>query len=207
MIRRSISRNGPSLIVMSTSKRIWRRIRVLTILITAVALAAAGTVYAWSKGVFLPGWIEWKERALDLSEDRIDLSEIVLENRRLRVEQEQELLWESPENILVQDFLWCDINHDKEDELILLCWRIGRYGDARPYWVEEDEKKWSQHIYIYQWRDEEIHPLWMASDIGMDVTRFEADQKERILITETDGRKTVWDWMSWGLTLVEKPGK
>lgn len=177
---------------MSTGKRIWRRILIL---ITAAALAAAGAVYAWSEGVFLPGWIEWKEK---------ELSGITLKDRRLTIERDQKIVWESPENILVQDFLRCDINHDREDELILLCWRIGRYGDARPYWVDEDEKSWSQHIYIYQWRDGEIHPLWMASDIGMDVTEFEEDERDRILITETDGRRSVWDWVSWGLTMVEE---
>lgn len=167
-------------------------------------MTAAGVVYGWSKGVFLPGWIEWKERTLKVSEERKDLSEISLENRRLRIEKDSKILWESPKDLPVQDFLWCDINHDKEKELILLCWKIGRYGEAKPYWIEEDEKSWSQHIYIYQWKNGELDALWMASDIGMDVTEFEADQRDRILITEKDGRKTVWDWLSWGLSLVEE---
>ena len=70
----------------------------------------------------------------------------------------------------------------------MLCWRIGRYGDAKPFWVEKDEKQWSQHIYIYQWTGEEIHPLWMASDIGMDVAAFAFDEKKRLTITEKDGK-------------------
>lgn len=127
----------------------------------------------------------------------------MLANRRLTVQSGGRMAWQSPQDILVQDFLWCDINHDSENELILLCWRIGRYGQARPYWVKKDEKDWSQHIYIYSWENEAIRPLWMASDIGMDVHSFTFDEKQRLLITETNGRKTAWDWISWGLTLIQ----
>ena len=123
-------------------------------------------------------------------------------NQKDREKNNKKTIWTSPKNILVQDFLWCDINHDEKDELLLLCWRIGRYGNAKPYWVEKDEHSWSQHIYIYELRDnEEIHPLWMASDIGMDVESWSFDEKERLVINETSGRKTAWDWVSWGLSL------
>lgn len=131
-------------------------------------------------------------------------SAIVLKHRHLSVQKDGAIAWESPEGILVQDFLWCDINHDDKNELILLCWRIGRYGNARPFWVEKDEKTWSQHIYIYEWRDNEIHALWMASDIGMDVTSFDFNTTDRLLITETSGRITAWDWLSWGLSLIRE---
>lgn len=126
------------------------------------------------------------------------------EKRRVIVEDQGKTLWESPENVLVQDFLWCDIDHDQTPELILLCWRIGRYGNARPFWVEHDELAWSQHIYIYDWRDEEIHALWMASDIGMDVVSFAFNDTDRLVITETNQRQTSWDWISWGLSFLKE---
>lgn len=187
--------------IINRNKGIWRK---LFLLIAAAALAVAVGVFAWSRGVFLPCWIEWKEKKEEISEREIGKTEILLEHRHLTVEKSGEMLWESPKNVLVQDYLWCDINHDEKNELILLCWRIGRYGDAKPYWVEKDEKTWSQHIYIYQWKEGGIHPLWMASDIGMDVKEFAFDAKKRLMITEKDGKESCWDWISWGLTLVEK---
>lgn len=179
-----------------------RRLRWILALIAAAALAAAVAIFAWTKGAFLPRWILWQEKTLTLNAG--EPSAIVLKHRHLSVQKDGAIAWESPEGILVQDFLWCDINHDDKNELILLCWRIGRYGNARPFWVEKDEKTWSQHIYIYEWRDNEIHALWMASDIGMDVTSFDFNTTDRLLITETSGRITAWDWLNWGLSLIRE---
>lgn len=195
MMRRWMRRNGPGLIVMNRSirKQIWWNILAF---ILAAALAAAVGIYGWQKGVFLPDWIAWQEKRQAVEEEG---GEIFLEQRSLTLKKDGKQVWKSPKEILVQDFLWCDINHDKKEELILLCWRIGRYGDAKPFWVEKDEKQWSQHIYIYQWKEGEIAPLWMASDIGMDVAAFAFDEKKRLAITEKDGKVTYWDWISWGL--------
>ena len=38
-------------------------------------------------------------------------------------------------------------------------------------------KRLVQHIYIYSWENEAIRPLWMASDIGMDVQSFTFDER------------------------------
>lgn len=181
-----------------------RKLQWFCAIAAAAALAAAALIFAWNKGAFLPGWIVWKEASVKLPDNPKLPTSISLKHRQLTVEQNGTMVWKSPDSVLVQDFLWCDINHDNADELILLCWRIGRYGNARPYWIKKDECTWSQHIYIYQWLDGKIHPLWMASDIGMDAVSFEFSETDRLCITETSGRKTSWDWVSWGLTLLRE---
>ena len=199
-------------------------VKIISVFIVAAALAAAAVSFAWHKGAFLPRWIIWqeKEEIYGFSEtdtentdeklwtnepkDESNLNQLkfILKNKRLELNKDNTVLWTSPKDILVQDFLWCDINHDNKAELLILCWRIGRYGNAKPYWVENDEHTWSQHIYIYELRDnEEIHPIWMASDIGMDVKDWSFDDIDRLVITETSGRRTSWDWVSWGLSLVK----
>lgn len=199
-------------------------VKIISVFIVAAALAAAAVSFAWHKGAFLPRWIIWqeKEEIYGFSEtdtentdeklwtnepkDESNLNQLkfILKNKCLELDKDNTVLWTSPKDILVQDFLWCDINHDNKAELLILCWRIGRYGNAKPYWVENDEHTWSQHIYIYELRDnEEIHPLWMASDIGMDVKDWSFDNIDRLVITETSGRRTSWDWVSWGLSLVK----
>ena len=185
-----------------------KKLKWILIFLGAAALAAALLIFAWTRGVFLPKWIQWETKTLDLEEDGSP-SSISLKNRRVTVTDKENKLWESPENVLVQDFLWCDIDHDQSPELVLLCCRNGRYGSARPFWVEHDELAWSQHIYIYDWREEEIHALWMASDIGMDVVSFSFNDVNRLVITETSRRQTSWDWISWGLTFIKEltPGE
>jgi hypothetical protein len=199
-------------------------VKIISVFIVAAALAAAAVSFAWHKGAFLPRWIIWQEKEeiygfsetdtentdeklwTNESKDESNLNQLkfILKNKRLELDKDNTVLWTSPKDILVQDFLWCDINHDNKAELVILCWRIGRYGNAKPYWVENDEHTWSQHIYIYELRDnEEIHPIWMASDIGMDVKDWSFDDIDRLVITETSGRRTSWDWVSWGLSLVK----
>ena len=199
-------------------------VKIISVFIVAAALAAAAVSFAWHKGAFLPRWIIWQEKEeiygfsetdtentdeklwTNESKDESNLNQLkfILKNKRLELDKDNTVLWTSPKYILVQDFLWCDINHDNKAELVILCWRIGRYGNAKPYWVENDEHTWSQHIYIYELRDnEEIHPIWMASDIGMDVKDWSFDDIDRLVITETSGRRTSWDWVSWGLSLVK----
>ena len=199
-------------------------VKIISVFIVAAALAAAAVSFAWHKGAFLPRCIIWQEKEeiygfsetdtentdeklwTNESKDESNLNQLkfILKNKRLELDKDNTVLWTSPKDILVQDFLWCDINHDNKAELVILCWRIGRYGNAKPYWVENDEHTWSQHIYIYELRDnEEIHPIWMASDIGMDVKDWSFDDIDRLVITETSGRRTSWDWVSWGLSLVK----
>ena len=199
-------------------------VKIISVFIVAAALAAAAVSFAWHKGAFLPRWIIWQEKEeiygfsetdtentdeklwTNESKDESNLNQLkfILKNKRLELDKDNTVLWTSPKDILVQDFLWCDINHDNKAELVILCWRIGRYGNAKPYWVENDEHTWSQHIYIYELRDnEEIHPIWMASDIGIDVKDWSFDDIDRLVITETSGRRTSWDWVSWGLSLVK----
>ena len=208
------------------NKRQYKKkiVKIISVFVVAAALAAAAVSFAWHKGAFLPRWIIWQEKEeiygfsetdtentdeklwTNESKDESNLNQLkfILKNKRLELDKDNTVLWTSPKDILVQDFLWCDINHDNKAELVILCWRIGRYGNAKPYWVENDEHTWSQHIYIYELRDnEEIHPIWMASDIGMDVKDWSFDDIDRLVITETSGRRTSWDWVSWGLSLVK----
>lgn len=103
---------------MSTNKKIWQKVLILT---AAAALAVAVGIFAWSKGVFLPQWIKWEEKTVKVEKGETEVSEIRLYDRKLEVMSKEKTVWESPKGILVQDFLWCDMNHDGKDELLLLC--------------------------------------------------------------------------------------
>ena len=120
----------------------------------ALAAASALLYFLWSKGAFLPRWIGWQERNLY---DRSGEYKITLNRKAVHVEYEGAQVWTSPEGAKVQDVLSWDIDNDGEDELILLCWKIGRYGAHRPFWIEKDERKWSQHIFVYEYAGEDIH--------------------------------------------------
>ncbi len=106
--------------------------------------------------------------------------------------------WELPKNNKVQDFLYEDVDHDDTKELMVLCWKRGRFGEHRPSWVKHDEIKWSQHIFIYEIKDDIVRPKWMASDIGVKAASW-GFSDGKLYITDTDGGKTSWIWNSWGM--------
>lgn len=114
------------------------------------------------------------------------------------------ILWKSEDNILVQDVLLQDIDENGEDELLLLCFKRGRYGKHRPFWIEDDETVWSQHVYIYDFIDNEVRPKWMASDIGIDVDSWDYDLDNKcIVLIDSSGEKSYWKWLNWGLAKID----
>ena len=86
--------------------------------------------------------------------------------------QDAQKIWSSPEDILVQDAMICDIDGDGAVEILLLCWKIGRFGASRPFWVEQDEKSWSQHLFVYEYGTDGVTPQWMSSYMGTDVAEM-----------------------------------
>ncbi len=166
-------------------------------------MIGAGAMFCFlkSSGFFLPEWITWeKKTVLDASGEY----GITLERKKVTVIYENAEIWTSPEGVMVQDMLSCDIDCDGTDELLLLCWKKGRYGEHKPFWVERDEKEWSQHLFVYQYVQGEIHPKWMSSYIGQDVAKWSIREGippgPRLLLTSPDGESSSWFWDSWGFT-------
>ena len=120
--------------------------------------------------------------------------------------QDIQKIWSSPEDILVQDSMICDIDGDGAVEILLLCWKIGRFGVSRPFWVERDEKSWSQHLFVYEYGADGVTPQWMSSYMGMDVAELSvsgAVDKPVLQFRSPDGSVSCWFWDSWGFTRLD----
>ncbi len=178
--------------------------KVLLILCAAAAVLAAAAL--WLGGAFLPSWVTWKATSVsaDLNRDG-QTEQLILKDRSLTVSGPDGLLFETPRQWKVSDLLTGDINHDGAEELLLLVWKRGSYGADRPFWVEQDEPGFSQHIFIFrQANSGKITSLWMSSRMGLSVTDWYLDTDGRIHLTALDGSETIWAWESWGLTLVQE---
>lgn len=180
----------------------------------AVVCACLGFIWIrWSDTYVLPQWIEWKSRT---SSDASGQYEIILKRKAVKIIYDSSVIWASSKDIKVQDAMSCDIDGDGVDELVLLCWKVGRFGRSKPFWVEEDEQTWSQHIFVYSYDGDGVKPKWMSSYIGVDVVAISAKdrdgvqtggtvsntdgRRQRLLLTEPDGRVSSWVWDSWGFT-------
>ena len=185
---------------MNGNKLVKRIVITITTVITVIGFVFIFYIL-WDNGAFLPQWIDWKNKEFD---EQTGEYFIVLENKSVHVVYDDSIIWNSPSNVKVQDILSCDIDNDQKDELILLCWKKGRYGRHRPFWIEKDENKWSQHIFVYEYDHNEIKPKWMSSYIGQDVAGIEENGKTapftRIWLTDLNGQVSSWVWDSWGFT-------
>jgi len=127
------------------------------------------------------------------------------------------IVWESDPDWQVQDFIICDVDKDGEQELLLLAWRHGNFGEHKPFFVEENNNDLSQHIFIFSKRNDNtgeakeangegeegelfLRSEWMSSamhDIVSDWTYSEADGLE--LTLASDGSVMHYAWQGWGL--------
>ena len=173
-----------------------KRIGIIAALAAAALIAAALCIFLFSDE---PHGVDWNTFSRDLSGGR----RLELSGKALKLYSKEEPYWQTEGDWLIEDALLTDINRDGADELLLLLWKRGRYGKHRPFWVEEDEDDWSQHIFIYSLPEGTEAPkqLWCASDLGRVVKNWELeDEKPWLLIIDDDkGERTLWIWESWGL--------
>lgn len=155
----------------------------------------------WSYGTFCPGWVEWEDNYITGTSGSFSIS---LKNKTVHVINENREIWKSPKEVKVQQILSADIDHDGMDELILLCWKKGIFGKYKPFWIKKDEKKWFQHIFVYEYAENEILPKWMSSYIGQDVEKISSGGKKKygeyLLLTDPMGEISYWKWDDWGFT-------
>lgn len=170
-------------------------------IVIAVLAASGAVIYGlWAAGMFLPGWIRWENGSIgDVSGDY----EVSLEKKTVHVLYQGEEIWRSPKEVRVQQAVSGDVDRDGRDELVLLCWKRGRFGKYKPFWIEKDEKSWSQHIFVYDYAEDEILPQWMSSYIGQNVVEMSCGGKGSLrwlLLTDQEGEISYWRWDSWGFT-------
>ena len=175
-------------------------IRVMTV----AAIAAAVFALLYYSGMFLPGFAAWHDVVIS-GETEDEPDEIVLKDRRVSAFKDGELIFKTPAFCRVQNAIFTDIDRDGMNELILLNFNIGRYGDHRPFWVRFDTPVFRQHIYIYDYDPARkiFRPIWMASDIGMDAADMDMEDKQVLRLTDSHGAQTRWMWISFGLRCVD----
>ncbi len=153
----------------------------------------------------LPAWATWRERdfACDLDGDGSDET-LALHGMRFTATDGGDVLLETPDGWLVFDAYAADLDADGLPEVVLLVWRRGSYGDARPFWVEggAGDEEPSQHVFVYRWDGGVLRPVWMSSALGVEVAAADLSDDGRLRLTAPDGSWTLWEWDSWGFSLV-----
>lgn len=127
--------------------------------------------------------------------------DLVLENNFFSILKNNKVLWKTENEYKVKDFLYCDIDKDNKDEIMLLLWKKSKFGKNKPFFAYDDKNKWTQHIFIYDFDGNKIKPIWFSSYISVTVKDFYYDEDLQILnILDTDNGRTRFKWQTWGLT-------
>ncbi len=182
-----------------------KRLKTGVIILVSITAALIAAVFfnritaelLFSSGLLIPRYASTDDKTI--SDGSVT---VIKKGRGIFVKSKGKKIWELPGDVKTQDILLEDIDGDGEKELAVLCWKRGRFGKRRPTWVKEDEKGYSQHIYIYKINEDGITPFWMASDIGPEAVSWSFDDGV-LSIEQKDKKITKWKWISWGLERME----
>jgi hypothetical protein len=168
--------------------------------IGAVAILVVAACLLWWYGFFLPRWIKWEKE-----EAAFEALNVTLKGRKVIIRDNNTVLWETQADWFVQDMLVKDIDRDGADELILLVWKHGSYGDRMPFWEEKNDKELHQHIFIYKYdpkKENKVRPLWMSSQILYEIEYISSGKDSFLDVTDHEGTTRTWIWQDFGLKLV-----
>lgn len=160
----------------------------------------------------IPNWCSWEEKQIQIDQTK----KLVLENKKVRIIEGEDVFWELPDDVYVQDALWFDIDGQNKqqdaneailsdgilseaNEIVVLCWKKGRYGEKSPSWIDEDFEKdiFSQHIFVYNITEKRVRARWMSSYIGTEVKTMN-NMENCLILKSPEGNETEWKWKSWG---------
>ena len=180
--------------------------RIAVLAVAVCALAAGAVAFAWIEGNFLPSWTVWNaiDESVDLDGNGTP-ERVRLHQRQVRITSDQQPVYLSPHEWKVSNAHLADIDDDGTPEVTLLAWKRGSYGPSKPFW-KEDSPAWSQHVFVFHYRDGDLEPVWMSSAIGEEAYNSRMDGKGRLHIVGPHGTSSCWEWSSWGFALVEDGG-
>ena len=83
---------------------------------------------------------------------------------------------------------------------MLETWEIWQIS---PFWLKEDEKKLSQHLFLYELESSSLKPKWMSSYMGFVAASMDFDAEGRFHFRDEGGEESVWEWFDFGVGKVE----
>ncbi|MBR2825607.1 MAG: hypothetical protein IKE51_05025 [Solobacterium sp.] len=154
--------------------------------------------YCRYHGLFLPNWVIWEMNQSDLGNNK----RIQLANKKLSYYQDDTLLWESEKDWKISKYLITDIDEDDQDEVIMLLWNRGDYGDYHPIWEKPDKINYYEHLYVFNLEDNRLERQWMSSRLLPLIKELEIGKENTLVAKDPEGVPTTWKWITWGFTAI-----
>lgn len=159
----------------------------------------------------------FREEEADLNDDGLGETYSLRNGRLSVIDQEDRLLWQSPEEWWIDDFFLGDITNDGRQNLCLSVWKEGSYGPYRPFWVEANDSLVRNHLFVYQMEAVGEHTsekpslkaVWQSSHLARPNHRAfiaHIDGENHLVVVQGDyenpqtGEIAFWKWNGWGFS-------
>ena len=173
----------------------WKRIRLFLLLLSALTVLILLRLFR----ALPPAGICRREREESVELPDHSEGRALLLRGAFSLRGKEKILFQTERGWRVSDFLIRDIDRDGKKELLLLLWKRGSYGPDRPYWVRKNDRRFSQHIFIYRFEEERLKPIWMSSALGMNIKDWSLSRDAVLCLVTKEGRKSFWVYRGFGL--------
>jgi poly-gamma-glutamate synthesis protein (capsule biosynthesis protein) len=181
-------------------------------------------IYSWDNQTFIEssaavadvknfdlGDVVSRKEVADL--DKNSIQEIyTLENGRLSVTENSKIIWQSPTDWWLDDFVLADSNNDGIADINLSLWKTGNFGTSKPFWVEENDMSIKNHFFIFDLINGTMKMVWGSSNLEAPNCQFKIadvdnDGKNDLVVIEGNyspelickgNYLAVWQWNGWG---------
>lgn len=157
--------------------------------------------------------IATKKEQADLNNNLIQ-ENYVLENGRLTITEKQIIIWQSPFEWWIDNFVLADSNNDGIVDINLSLWKAGDFGSSKPFWIKENDMSIKNHFFIYDFINGVMRQIWGSSNLEAPNCEFifadiDSDGKNDLIVIEGDYSQepkcdgnyvAVWKWNGWGFS-------
>lgn len=124
---------------------------------------------------------------------------IVKRYGRIYIRQDDKIIFETPLDWDVREYMVDDFTNNDKNELALYLWKKGNYGPSLPFWITENDRSYKQHLFLYEWDDRQgVKPLWHSSNLPYINTRTLVDDFDGDGLNEIKVLERPYDWGKWG---------
>lgn len=172
-----------------------------------------GTRAAIYSNISKSGVIISKQEQEDLDNDSFP-ENYVLENGKLIITENEKMIWQSPSDWWIDDFILADSNNDGVVDINLSLWKSGNFGTSKPFWIKENDMAVKNHFFVLDFSGGSIKQVWGSSNLAEPICEFKIadvdnDGKNELVVIEGDYSQNlkcvgnyiaVWKWNGWGFS-------
>jgi len=186
---------------------------VFILLLTAVFI----TNYYWHSIYNEP---TRNNRAIPIKKESADLNNnslpenYALINGQLSITENANLIWQSPTDWHLDNFVLADSNNDSSIEINMSVWKAGNFGSSKPFWIKKNDLSIKNHFFVFGFIGGTVRPLWQSSNLEAPncefmITDFDGDKKNDLVVIEGDYARepncpgdylALWKWNGWGFS-------